>query len=41
MDAAQMQLIFEGGFCLVVTAFMIGYGIGAVIKIIRMASEHK
>lgn len=39
MDAAQMQVIFEGGFCLVVTVYMIGFGIGTIVRIIRMASE--
>jgi hypothetical protein len=34
-----MQAIFEGGFNLVVACYMIGFGIGGIIRILKMAIE--
>lgn len=35
----QMQAIFEGSFQLVLQVFMIGYGIGMVLKLIKSAAD--
>lgn len=39
ISVEEMQEIFEGGFGLIVSVFMIGVGIGAVLKILRMGYE--
>ena len=39
MDVEQMQEIFEAGFQLVITCYMIGFGIGIILKVLRSAVE--
>lgn len=39
MTPEEMLLIFEGIFALVVGCYMIGLGIGLIVKIIRTAVE--
>lgn len=39
MTPDQLQEIFEAGFNLVVNVYLIGLGIGLVIKIIKSAVE--
>jgi len=34
MTPEEMQIIFEGGFQLVVTCYLIGFGIGIIVKVI-------
>jgi len=39
MTPEEMQVIFEGGFQVVIIAFMIGFGIGQIIKLIMKADD--
>jgi hypothetical protein len=39
METASMQAIFEGGFQLVVTCYILGLGIGIVLKVMKMALD--
>jgi hypothetical protein len=39
MTLEQMQIIFEGGFELVIVCFALGYGIGMIIKVLKMAID--
>lgn len=39
MTPAEMQLIFEETLSLVVTIFMIGYGLGMIIKLLKSAVD--
>ncbi len=39
MDVATAQSIFDSGFNLVIWSFMVGTGIGLIIRVIRMAYD--
>lgn len=39
MTPEEMQIIFEGGFQLVVSCYLIGFGIGMICKILWQALE--
>jgi hypothetical protein len=39
MTPEQMQIIFEGGFQLVVSCYLIGFAIGIVCKVLWQALE--
>jgi hypothetical protein len=39
MTVEEMQIVFEGGMQLVITCYMVGFGIGMILKVIKMAME--
>jgi hypothetical protein len=39
LTPAQMQEIFEGGFQVIIYAYMAGLGLGMIIKLIREAID--
>lgn len=39
MTPEEMQVIFEGGFQLVVTCYLIGFAIGIVVKVFWRALD--